>query len=84
MGYITMCFVRNGSASRAPYHYWEAKSDECVYYKSMENRVQAAHRFMSEKSIFARWALKFNMTFHTPDWDPRDYTRTNIKFPTIN
>ena len=76
-------FVRNGSASRAPYHYWEAKkSDECVYYK-LSNQVQGAHRFMSEKTIFARWALKYNMTFHAPDWDPKDYASASIKFRTL-
>lgn len=83
-GMIPGDYCRNKNASPAPYHYWIKGGDECGYYRAMENRIRAAHRFMSEKIVFAKWAVKHNISFHAPDWDPSDYSRTPIKFPTPN
>jgi hypothetical protein len=71
------CRVR--SASRVLYHYWDPNSeDECFIYRSNEGKSEPGHRFITEKMIFARWALKYNFTFYSPYWNPKDYVTSNV------
>ena len=66
---------RKKNQPKATYHYWETKGDECAYYIKSEKTRGGAHRFISEKTVFTRWAALSNMTFHAPDWDPKDYAK---------
>ncbi|XP_014342306.1 alpha-N-acetyl-neuraminyl-2,3-beta-galactosyl-1,3-N-acetyl-galactosaminide alpha-2,6-sialyltransferase isoform X1 [Latimeria chalumnae] len=53
-----------------PYHYYgKQKLEECKMYKAHENAPQGKHRFITEKSIFKRWAKHYNITFVYPQWD---------------
>eukprot|EP00118_Oscarella_pearsei_P028055 m.311493 g.311493 ORF g.311493 m.311493 type:complete len:340 (+) comp73227_c0_seq1:46-1065(+) len=80
-GMIPEVFCRDPTAPKALYHYWDPNAgDECAYYSRMENMRAGAHRFMTEKAIFARWALQHSITFHSPDWDPKLHTEAHHKF----
>ncbi|XP_062508013.1 alpha-N-acetylgalactosaminide alpha-2,6-sialyltransferase 3-like [Corticium candelabrum] len=74
-GMIPEDFCTKKNQPKARYHYWEARGDECAYYVSSEKFNGGAHRFISEKTVFARWAVASNMTFHAPKWDPKDYAK---------
>ncbi|XP_022091565.1 alpha-N-acetylgalactosaminide alpha-2,6-sialyltransferase 3-like [Acanthaster planci] len=53
------------------YHYWQTAlgPSECDQYKSHEYAKKGGHRFITEKAIFQRWALLYNITFHNPGWN---------------
>ncbi|XP_038049811.1 alpha-N-acetyl-neuraminyl-2,3-beta-galactosyl-1,3-N-acetyl-galactosaminide alpha-2,6-sialyltransferase-like [Patiria miniata] len=52
-----------------PYHYYRNTSaKECITYTAAETR-HGAHRFITEKAVFARWAVTYNISFHYPEWD---------------
>ncbi|XP_038054080.1 alpha-N-acetylgalactosaminide alpha-2,6-sialyltransferase 6-like [Patiria miniata] len=52
-----------------PYHYYETPYvKECSTYNKAQGDKTGNHRFISEKSVFARWAQRFNITFHYPSW----------------
>ncbi|XP_062508234.1 alpha-N-acetylgalactosaminide alpha-2,6-sialyltransferase 3-like [Corticium candelabrum] len=74
-GMIPEDFCTKKNQPKATYHYWETKGDECAYYIKSEKTRGGAHRFISEKTVFTRWAALSNMTFHAPDWDPKDYAK---------
>uniref|UniRef100_A0A4W3HU88 alpha-N-acetylneuraminyl-2,3-beta-galactosyl-1,3-N-acetylgalactosaminide6-alpha-sialyltransferase n=1 Tax=Callorhinchus milii TaxID=7868 RepID=A0A4W3HU88_CALMI len=60
---------RTEGYKRVPYHYYEAGSrDECTEYFLHENAPYGGHRFITEKSVFAKWAKQHNMTFSHPMW----------------
>lgn len=62
-----------------PYHYYEpAGPDECKMYLSHEQgRYGSHHRFITEKRVFANWALMFNIHFYQPDWRPAPVTKNS-------
>lgn len=52
-----------------PYHYFEqGQLDECRMYLMHERAHRAGHRFITEKTIFSRWAKRKNITFTHPSW----------------
>ncbi|XP_022101058.1 alpha-N-acetylgalactosaminide alpha-2,6-sialyltransferase 3-like isoform X2 [Acanthaster planci] len=64
---------RNLANKNVPYHYYNQFGvKECSYYRAHEKGKKGFHRFMTEKSIFARWALEQPpIYFHVPDWNPK-------------
>ena len=63
-------FYRKHPNDTTPYHYYEPNDKkECEYYKISEERLTSGHLFITEKAVFARWASKFNITFHYPSWN---------------
>uniref|UniRef100_A0A8C4R9G1 ST6 N-acetylgalactosaminide alpha-2,6-sialyltransferase 4 n=1 Tax=Eptatretus burgeri TaxID=7764 RepID=A0A8C4R9G1_EPTBU len=53
--------IRNPT-SKVPYHYYEPAGDtECATYRLHEVASRGAHRFITEKAVFGRWALLFIM-----------------------
>ncbi|XP_038069866.1 alpha-N-acetyl-neuraminyl-2,3-beta-galactosyl-1,3-N-acetyl-galactosaminide alpha-2,6-sialyltransferase-like [Patiria miniata] len=76
--YCTM----NGTAD-VPYHYYDSPwNKQCATYKDSETNSKGAHRFMTEKAVFARWAVKYNLSFHHPEWtiDRENLTRLDTPF----
>ncbi|KAG9266085.1 alpha-N-acetyl-neuraminyl-2,3-beta-galactosyl-1,3-N-acetyl-galactosaminide alpha-2,6-sialyltransferase [Astyanax mexicanus] len=62
---------KNSVANHAsvPYHYYELyRLDECGMYRVHERARRGAHRFITEKQVFARWAKLYNITFTHPAW----------------
>ncbi|XP_062920795.1 alpha-N-acetylgalactosaminide alpha-2,6-sialyltransferase 5 isoform X3 [Mobula hypostoma] len=63
---------RDPTHRQVPYHYYEPSGiDECTMYMSHElGRKGSHHRFITEKRVFARWAKKYSIHFHQPEWGP--------------
>ena len=54
---------------KVPYHYYEAGSrDECAEYVLHESAPYGGHRFITEKSVFAKWAKPHAIKFFNPPW----------------
>lgn len=52
-----------------PYHYFEkGRLDECQMYRLHEQAPRSAHRFITEKAVFSRWAKKRPIVFAHPSW----------------
>ncbi|XP_022083657.1 alpha-N-acetyl-neuraminyl-2,3-beta-galactosyl-1,3-N-acetyl-galactosaminide alpha-2,6-sialyltransferase-like [Acanthaster planci] len=52
-----------------PYHYYDLPHiKECSTYRHAERDKKGNHRFLREKVVFARWAQRYNITFHHPSW----------------
>ncbi|XP_048458417.1 alpha-N-acetylgalactosaminide alpha-2,6-sialyltransferase 3 isoform X5 [Rhincodon typus] len=64
----TYCsFHRAEGHKKVPYHYYEAGSrDECAEYAIHENALYGGHRFITEKTVFAKWAKNHNIIFSHP------------------
>ncbi|XP_067892446.1 alpha-N-acetylgalactosaminide alpha-2,6-sialyltransferase 5 [Heterodontus francisci] len=62
---------RDPNHRSVPYHYYEPSGiDECTMYISHElGRKGSHHRFITEKHVFARWARKYSIHFHQPEWE---------------
>ncbi|KAG7230851.1 hypothetical protein INR49_019665 [Caranx melampygus] len=75
-GMVPPDFCRSPSHPSVPYHYYEPSGpDECSMYLSHErSRRGSHHRFITEKTVFANWALTLNIHFHQPDWEPTAVT----------
>ncbi|XP_071802052.1 alpha-N-acetylgalactosaminide alpha-2,6-sialyltransferase 3-like isoform X1 [Asterias amurensis] len=71
-GMVNDQYCQNETNKEVPYHYYNTPGlKECDYYKKNEKGKRSVHRFMTEKAIFARWALEQPpMYFHTPFWNP--------------
>uniref|UniRef100_UPI00398F597A alpha-N-acetylgalactosaminide alpha-2,6-sialyltransferase 5 n=1 Tax=Pristiophorus japonicus TaxID=55135 RepID=UPI00398F597A len=71
-GMVPPNLCRDSSHRSVPYHYYEPSGiDECTMYISHElGRKGSHHRFITEKQVFARWARKYNIHFHQPEWEP--------------
>eukprot|EP00057_Strongylocentrotus_purpuratus_P031952 XP_786199.3 PREDICTED: alpha-N-acetylgalactosaminide alpha-2,6-sialyltransferase 3 [Strongylocentrotus purpuratus] len=55
--------------SSSSYHYYEpGVRRECEYYQWSETQMNKGHKFMTEKAVFARWSLGYNIHFHYPSW----------------
>ncbi|XP_059839794.1 alpha-N-acetylgalactosaminide alpha-2,6-sialyltransferase 5 isoform X2 [Hypanus sabinus] len=63
---------RDPTHQQVPYHYYEPSGiDECTMYMSHElGHKGSHHRFITEKRVFARWAKKYSIHFHQPEWGP--------------
>ncbi|XP_078387672.1 alpha-N-acetylgalactosaminide alpha-2,6-sialyltransferase 3-like [Cetorhinus maximus] len=52
-----------------PYHYYEPSGqEECAEYYLHENAKYGGHRFITEKSVFAKWAKERKIKFFNPTW----------------
>lgn len=54
----------------APYHYYNPDGiKECKMMVGHEHAKAAAHRYMTEKKVFRKWAIEHgNWHFHAPEW----------------
>ncbi|XP_067599316.1 alpha-N-acetyl-neuraminyl-2,3-beta-galactosyl-1,3-N-acetyl-galactosaminide alpha-2,6-sialyltransferase isoform X3 [Pseudorca crassidens] len=60
---------REESRPSVPYHYFEkGRLDECQMYLAHERAPRSAHRFITEKAVFSRWAKKRPIVFAHPSW----------------
>ncbi|KAM3619956.1 uncharacterized protein V6R79_016303 [Siganus canaliculatus] len=85
-GMVPPDFCRSSSRRSVPYHYYEPSGpDECSMYLSHErSRRGSHHRFITEKSVFANWARRFNVHFYQPDWKPAAViTGTNNSYTSV-
>lgn len=61
--------LRSEGYRKVPYHYYEAGSrDECAEYILHESAPYGGHRFITEKSVFAKWGKKHPIKFVHPEW----------------
>ncbi|XP_067876931.1 alpha-N-acetylgalactosaminide alpha-2,6-sialyltransferase 3-like isoform X2 [Heterodontus francisci] len=75
MRYCDIAFKRETGKDRTeghrnvPYHYYEANGqEECAEYYMHENARYGGHRFITEKSVFAKWAKERKIKFFNPTW----------------
>ncbi|XP_029463367.1 alpha-N-acetyl-neuraminyl-2,3-beta-galactosyl-1,3-N-acetyl-galactosaminide alpha-2,6-sialyltransferase isoform X2 [Rhinatrema bivittatum] len=60
---------REKNVVSVPYHYFEkGKLDECKMYLWHEQAPRGAHRFITEKMVFSRWAKRKDIVFRYPSW----------------
>ncbi|XP_071495180.1 alpha-N-acetyl-neuraminyl-2,3-beta-galactosyl-1,3-N-acetyl-galactosaminide alpha-2,6-sialyltransferase-like isoform X1 [Diadema antillarum] len=68
-GLANLDYCERHPNSTFPYHYYEPGiRRECDYYKWSETQMTRGHKFMTEKAVFARWSLGYNIHFHYPSW----------------
>ncbi|XP_028918736.1 alpha-N-acetyl-neuraminyl-2,3-beta-galactosyl-1,3-N-acetyl-galactosaminide alpha-2,6-sialyltransferase isoform X2 [Ornithorhynchus anatinus] len=68
-GMVSDSYCREKSPPSVPYHYFEkGKLDECRMYLAHERAPRGAHRFITEKAVFSRWAKKRDIVFTHPSW----------------
>ncbi|XP_035278981.1 alpha-N-acetylgalactosaminide alpha-2,6-sialyltransferase 3 isoform X2 [Anguilla rostrata] len=68
-GMINDTYCRTEGYKKVPYHYYEAGSrDECAEYLLHESAPYGGHRFITEKSVFAKWAKTHAIKFLHPVW----------------
>ncbi|KAK7944973.1 hypothetical protein WMY93_000701 [Mugilogobius chulae] len=68
-GMINDTYCKSDVNRKVPYHYYEAGSrDECAEYKMHESAPYGGHRFITEKSVFAKWAKTHSIKFFNPPW----------------
>lgn len=66
---ITFPAVRFEGNRKVPYHYYEVGSrDECAEYILHESAPYGGHRFITEKTVFSKWAKKKSIKFFHPEW----------------
>ncbi|XP_011709770.1 alpha-N-acetyl-neuraminyl-2,3-beta-galactosyl-1,3-N-acetyl-galactosaminide alpha-2,6-sialyltransferase isoform X2 [Macaca nemestrina] len=68
-GMVSDSYCREKSHPSVPYHYFEkGRLDECQMYLAHEQAPRSAHRFITEKAVFSRWAKKRPIVFAHPSW----------------
>ncbi|KAK3567933.1 hypothetical protein QTP86_027280 [Hemibagrus guttatus] len=68
-GMINDTYCKSEGYRKVPYHYYEAGSrDECAEYILHESAPYGGHRFITEKTVFAKWANKHPIKFFHPEW----------------
>ncbi|KAM5146359.1 alpha-N-acetyl-neuraminyl-2,3-beta-galactosyl-1,3-N-acetyl-galactosaminide alpha-2,6-sialyltransferase [Mantella aurantiaca] len=68
-GMVSENYCRDRSHPPVPYHYYEkGRLDECTTYLMHERATRGAHRFITEKAVFSRWAHKKRIHFMHPSW----------------
>ncbi|XP_030852424.1 alpha-N-acetylgalactosaminide alpha-2,6-sialyltransferase 6 [Strongylocentrotus purpuratus] len=68
-GLSTSEFCIHHPKSKVPYHYYEPENTtECAYINARELGLTKGHKFMTERAMFARWSLIYDITFHYPSW----------------
>ncbi|XP_030625336.1 alpha-N-acetyl-neuraminyl-2,3-beta-galactosyl-1,3-N-acetyl-galactosaminide alpha-2,6-sialyltransferase [Chanos chanos] len=70
-GMIDGSYCSNSNRTSVPYHYYESsRLDECMMYGVHERAKRGGHRFITEKSIYRRWASQGRLQFAYPNWSP--------------
>uniref|UniRef100_A0A1A8NZ52 alpha-N-acetylneuraminyl-2,3-beta-galactosyl-1,3-N-acetylgalactosaminide6-alpha-sialyltransferase n=1 Tax=Nothobranchius rachovii TaxID=451742 RepID=A0A1A8NZ52_9TELE len=68
-GMINDTYCKSEGYRKVPYHYYEAGSrDECAEYLLHESAPYGGHRFITEKSVFSKWAKTHAIKFFNPPW----------------
>lgn len=68
-GMVSDSYCREGGHRSVPYHYFEkGRLDECQMYLAHERAPRSAHRFLTEKAVFSRWAKQRHIVFAHPSW----------------
>ncbi|XP_029463368.1 alpha-N-acetyl-neuraminyl-2,3-beta-galactosyl-1,3-N-acetyl-galactosaminide alpha-2,6-sialyltransferase isoform X3 [Rhinatrema bivittatum] len=68
-GMVSSSYCREKNVVSVPYHYFEkGKLDECKMYLWHEQAPRGAHRFITEKMVFSRWAKRKDIVFRYPSW----------------
>ncbi|XP_046884305.1 alpha-N-acetylgalactosaminide alpha-2,6-sialyltransferase 3 isoform X2 [Hypomesus transpacificus] len=68
-GMINDTYCKTEHYRKVPYHYYEAGSrDECAEYLLHESAPYGGHRFITEKTVFAKWAKTHSIKFYNPSW----------------
>ncbi|KAH0505286.1 Phosphatidylinositol 4-phosphate 5-kinase-like protein 1 [Microtus ochrogaster] len=68
-GMVSESYCSEKSGPSVPYHYFEkGRLDECQMYLLHEQAPRSAHRFITEKAVFSRWAKKRPIVFAHPSW----------------
>ncbi|XP_061834903.1 alpha-N-acetylgalactosaminide alpha-2,6-sialyltransferase 3 [Nerophis lumbriciformis] len=68
-GMINDTYCKTEGYRNVPYHYYEAGSrDECAEYLLHESAPYGGHRFITEKSVFAKWIKSHAIKFFNPPW----------------
>nr|XP_033773148.1 alpha-N-acetylgalactosaminide alpha-2,6-sialyltransferase 3 isoform X2 [Geotrypetes seraphini] len=67
-GMINDTYCKSDGFRKVPYHYYESGKNECDEYFLHENAPFGSHRFITEKTVFARWAKKKKIIFTHPNW----------------
>ncbi|KAB0406875.1 hypothetical protein E2I00_002004, partial [Balaenoptera physalus] len=76
-GMVSDSYCREESHPSVPYHYFEkGRLDECQMYLAHERAPRSAHRFITEKAVFSRWAKKRPIVFAHPSWRTQLELRT--------
>ncbi|XP_033632164.1 alpha-N-acetyl-neuraminyl-2,3-beta-galactosyl-1,3-N-acetyl-galactosaminide alpha-2,6-sialyltransferase-like [Asterias rubens] len=76
-GMVDEDYCRLHPNSYVPYHYYGRSMLECEMYKQNQQETKdGSHRFLSEKSLFRRWAEMFDIKFQYPKWN---FTKPNVK-----
>ncbi|XP_038050365.1 alpha-N-acetyl-neuraminyl-2,3-beta-galactosyl-1,3-N-acetyl-galactosaminide alpha-2,6-sialyltransferase-like [Patiria miniata] len=79
-GMVTADHCAHNPQKDFPYHYYNNRGKECSIYRGAELNKRGGHRFMTEKAVFARWALRYNISFHYPEWE-LDKALANLDTP---
>ncbi|XP_071846186.1 alpha-N-acetyl-neuraminyl-2,3-beta-galactosyl-1,3-N-acetyl-galactosaminide alpha-2,6-sialyltransferase-like isoform X2 [Apostichopus japonicus] len=81
-GLVSEDYCRTHNKTKVPYHYYEEqKYDECQMYDQHESQFVQGHRYLTEKSVFHRFAVLFNVSFRHPEWNIQDYNYTKLYSP---
>lgn len=66
--------ILNPKLIDAPYHYYRPLGPkQCTTYIAHERAKFGAHRFITEKKVFKKWAKEWgNVEFHSPQWNLSD------------
>ncbi|XP_078091133.1 alpha-N-acetylgalactosaminide alpha-2,6-sialyltransferase 3-like [Mustelus asterias] len=68
-GMINETYCSTEGHRNVPYHYYEPSGQqECAEYYLHENAKYGGHRFITEKSVFAKWARERKIKFFSPSW----------------
>ncbi|CAL8318234.1 unnamed protein product [Lota lota] len=68
-GMVDKNYCSRASNSVVPYHYFERRHvGECRTYRYHEHVRHGGHRFITEKAIYAQWAMRHRITFKHPSW----------------
>ncbi|XP_035683694.1 alpha-N-acetylgalactosaminide alpha-2,6-sialyltransferase 5-like isoform X2 [Branchiostoma floridae] len=69
-GMISDEYCKKYPQDETRYHYYASAGNghECDLYKRHENGRKNSHRFITEKTVFSRWAAFHNVSFHSPSW----------------
>lgn len=66
---ISVLALRSEGYRKVPYHYYEVGNrDECAEYILHESAPYGGHRFITEKTVFGKWAKVHPIKFFHPEW----------------
>ncbi|XP_072035295.1 uncharacterized protein [Amphiura filiformis] len=85
MAHEDFCQNTTTYEENVPYHYYEPdKLKECQYYNKSETRLTGGHLFITEKAVFANWAVQHRkINFKHPTWPVKNSTN-NLDTPFFN